>query len=176
MKQNDNEILDNSIKAEVVLQEELKAAQLYVELEQQRFENKFEFKMQVDDMVDAEQIVLPAMIIQPHLENAIKHGIGHLKTPGKLSLNIIRKDHTILISIEDNGVGRTASAKSNLTNVRDHVSYGTVITAKRIDAYNRAFNSDITSIVLDLKNAEGEATGTRIEVSVPIKYRPLYEA
>ena len=169
-------ILDNSIKAEVVLQEELKAAQLYVELEQQRFENKFEFIMEVDEMVDAEQIVLPAMIIQPYLENGIKHGIRHLTANGKLILNIVKEGHHIIISIEDNGVGRTESAKRNLTNVRDHVSYGTVITSKRIDAYNRAFDSDISATVIDLTNENGEAIGTKILVSIPIRYKPLAES
>ncbi len=164
-------ILDNSIKSEVALEEELKAAELYVELEQQRFENKFDFILHVDEKVDTTQVILPSMIIQPYLENAIKHGIRHLSTQGKLILNVIWENNHINIIIEDNGVGRAASAEKNKTNVREHVSYGIIITAKRMEAYNVAYNSDISSTVTDLKDERGTPAGTRIVVSIPVKYK-----
>ncbi len=164
-------ILDNSVKSEVVLQEELKAAELYIELEQQRFENKFEFILHVDENVDTTQVILPAMIIQPYLENAIKHGIRHLSSPGKLILNVTQENTYINIIIEDNGVGRAASAEKNKTNVREHVSYGIIITAKRMEAYNVAYNSDISSTVTDLTDENGIPAGTRIVVRIPVKYK-----
>ncbi len=168
-------ILDNSIKSEVVLAEELKLAELYIELEQQRFENKFEFLLRVEEEVDTEEIVLPAMIIQPYLENAIKHGIRYLPKQGRLILKIVKRNQSIIITIEDNGVGRAASAESNKTSVREHVSYGTIITSKRIDAYNMAYSSNITAEIVDLKDADLSATGTRIILSVPIKYKQMQE-
>ncbi|MEP7264012.1 MAG: histidine kinase [Bacteroidota bacterium] len=164
-------ILDNSMTGEIVLSQELKAAELYIELEQQRFDDKFEFKLDVDESVEDDSLLIPSMILQPYLENAIKHGISHLKERGFISVYIIKEENNITISIEDNGVGRKASASYNSKNVRDHVSYGSLITADRIKAYNIANNTSIRTKVTDLIAADGSPAGTQVLLIIPIKFR-----
>ena len=164
-------ILDNSVKGEVVLQDELKAASLYVELEQQRFDDNFAFEMNVDEQIEVEELIIPSMIMQPYLENAIKHGLSHLEKNGKLTLTLTAKEDAVLISITDNGVGRTAAAEWNKKNVREHISHGSVITANRIAAYNIAHNTHIQTTITDIVDMAGAIAGTRVEVVIPVKYK-----
>ena len=164
-------ILDNSVEGEVMLEEELKANELYVELEQQRFEEKFAFVLDVAADVDSNSLLIPSMIIQPFLENAIKHGIRHLKGTGKLLLKVTRDDDTVFILIEDNGIGRRAAAEINKMNANDHISYGSLITSRRVEAYNNAHNTSIQLVVTDLYDLYGKPAGTRVELLIPVKYR-----
>ncbi len=164
-------ILDNSMLGEIVLTQELKAAELYIELEQQRFDEKFEFQIFIEEDVDSESLLLPSMIIQPYLENAIKHGISHLNEQGKVMIKIKKEKGALNINIEDNGVGRKAASAFNSKNVRDHVSYGSVITEDGIKAYNIANNTNIRTVVTDLIDSFGSACGTQVTLIIPLKYR-----
>lgn len=164
-------ILDNSVDGEVMLEGELEANKLYVELEQQRFDDKFEFYLNVSNDVDANSLLIPSMIIQPFLENAIKHGIRHLTGKGKLSLIVDRDDNNVYIYIEDNGVGRDAATELNKINASEHISHGSLITTRRVEAYNKAHNTSIQLKIIDLFDEHGKATGTRIELLIPVKYR-----
>lgn len=164
-------ILDNSVEGEVMLEGELDANKLYVELEQQRFDDKFEFELNISPDVDANSLLIPSMIVQPFLENSIKHGIRYLPGNGKLSLTVKRDDHTVFIFIEDNGIGRAAAAELNKVNASEHISYGSLITSRRVEAYNKAHNTSIQLTILDLFDEHGKASGTRVELLIPVKYR-----
>ncbi|MFN0187762.1 MAG: sensor histidine kinase [Bacteroidia bacterium] len=164
-------ILDNSVEGEVMLEGELEANKLYVELEQQRFDDKFEFALNISSDVDANSLLIPSMIFQPFLENAIKHGIRYLSGNGKLSLTVKRDDHTVYIYIEDNGIGRAAAAELNKINASEHISHGSLITTRRVEAYNKAHNTSIQLTILDLFDEQGKASGTRVELLIPVKYR-----
>lgn len=164
-------ILDNSVEGEVMLEGELEANKLYVELEQQRFDDKFDFVLNVSSDVDANSLLIPSMIVQPFLENAIKHGIRHLTGNGKLSLTVERDDHNVYIYIEDNGIGRAAAIEFNKINASEHISHGSLITTRRVEAYNKAHNTSIELKVIDLFDAKGKASGTRVELLIPVKYR-----
>ena len=76
-----------------------------------------------------------------------------------------------MISITDNGVGRTAAAEWNKKNVREHISHGSVITANRIAAYNIAHNTHIQTTITDIVDMAGAIAGTRVEVVIPVKYK-----
>lgn len=164
-------ILDNSVEGEVMLEGELEANKLYVELEQQRFDDKFEFELSVSSDVDANSLLIPSMIVQPFLENAIKHGIRHLTGNGKLSLTVERDDHNVYIYIEDNGIGREAATELNKINASEHISHGSLITTRRVEAYNKAHNTSIQLKIIDLFDELGKASGTRVELLIPVKYR-----
>lgn len=164
-------ILDNSVEGEVMLEGELEANKLYVELEQQRFDDKFEFDLSVSSDVDANSLLIPSMIIQPFLENAIKHGIRHLTCNGKLSLAVNRDDENVYIYIEDNGIGREAATELNKINASEHISHGSLITTRRVEAYNKAHNTSIQLKIIDLFDENGKASGTRVELLIPVKYR-----
>jgi len=163
-------ILDNSVHGEVFLEDELKAAELYVELEQQRFEDKFDFDILISEDVDSGSLLVPSMILQPFLENAIKHGISNLQSKGKLSLKVFQNDTFVKVLISDNGIGRAASADINRSSVIDHISYGSLITTKRVEAYNKAHNTKIDLRVIDLYDEGNVAAGTLVSLEIPLKY------
>lgn len=155
-------ILDNSVQSDVLLDEELKANRLYVELEQQRFNQKFVFDFQMDHELEEAGIRIPSMLIQPFLENAIKHGIGHLEGEGRLRLSVFRDADDLIVEIEDNGVGRTAAAEWNALHQKDHQSMGSLLTEKRVEILNDALHAGIELEVTDLFNEEGKPSGTRV--------------
>lgn len=161
-------MLDNSSLQEVTLADELKSLDLYVELEQQRFENKFEYVVSIDDSIDTNDISIPSMLLQPYIENAIKHGIGHLKTKGLIKLVVTSQVDFITIAIIDNGVGRVISALKKQSSGSDHVSHGTAITTHRIEAYNISNTLKITAQIVDLFDAENNAIGTKVELKIPV--------
>ena len=160
-------ILDNSLESEVLLVDELKANSLYVELEQQRFNDKFDFRYEVDPELETRSIRIPPMLIQPFLENAIKHGIGHLQRKGILLLKASLEHSDVVIVIEDNGVGRKAAEEWSSQNVKDHHSYGSLITGKRVEALNAMLHLNISLVVEDLIDVNDLAIGTRVVLRFP---------
>lgn len=163
-------ILDNSMEGEVLLSEELRANELYMELEQQRFEGKFDFILNVRPGTETEDILIPSMIIQPFLENAIKHGVQHLAQKGIIQLTVDQDDTQLIIEITDNGIGRDAAAKWKEQQVSEHVSRGSAITHKRVKAYNEAHNASIELEVEDLMDKEGQVSGTCVKLIIPLKF------
>lgn len=163
------QILDNSVEGEVLLDDELKAAELYVEFEQQRFGDKFRFVPEMDANVEADTLLIPSMILQPYLENAIRHGISHSESPCTLWLRVAQDDHYLYITIEDDGIGRKAAAVWKEQQIPGHISHGTAITSGRVEAYNKVHNTRITVYTDDLDDKSGR--GTRVRLTIPIRYR-----
>lgn len=105
-------ILDNSRNNWIWLQSELKALQLYIELEAFRFDDSFTYRIDVACEVQAEHVIVPPMIIQPYVENAIWHGLMHRKSGGgHLQIDIAREGPDLCITVKDNGVGRKAAGR-----------------------------------------------------------------
>ena len=102
-------ILDHSNELTVPLHEELEALQLYVELEQLRVKQGFDFEVKIDESIDRYTMQVPSMVIQPFIENAIWHGVSKLEERGKIVLEFLAKEDFIEVRIEDNGVGFDAS-------------------------------------------------------------------
>lgn len=126
------QILDHSRTGQVTLQEELDSIRLYLQLESLRFHQKFSYKIEVPENMDTAQILLPAMIIQPYVENAIWHGLLHAEYPGELLLEISHELDVLKIVISDNGIGREASMKLKEKYPRKHKSHGMNITEERV--------------------------------------------
>lgn len=158
--------LDNSAIQEVTLEEELQALQSYAMLEMQRIENGFDFEIECDETIDKEETMLPSLLLQPFVENAIKHGIERLKSKGKIRIEIKKRQDSVLIAIEDNGVGREDSSGWNKENRGNHTSHGSKLTMERIDAYNRAYNKNIKVSIVDLAHKDSISTGTRVEIAL----------
>jgi PAS domain S-box-containing protein len=104
-------ILNHSVVPKVKLNEELEMLKHYVQLEQMRFENKFDFVFEIDPELDINNIEIPSMLIQPYVENAILHGINNKPTRGTLKISVKDSIDSILFEVEDDGVGRTATHK-----------------------------------------------------------------
>ena len=161
-------MVDNSKPAAIPLSRELEALNLYLDLESLRFENKFEYNINVAVDVDTENIQIPSMLIQPFVENAIWHGLMHKGSKGKINININLKDQVLICVIEDNGIGRKRSQEIlKEKNSEFHKSVGMSITQERLDIINQKNNSNLTMKIIDLENSKGESIGTRVELILP---------
>ena len=102
-------VMENSNKDFVPLSVELEQLRSYLALEQLRFRDEFSYLIQVDRALDTDSLMIPNMLIQPHLENAVWHGLRYRDKSGVLSLTISREDGIICATVEDNGIGMRKS-------------------------------------------------------------------
>ena len=158
-------ILDHSREKRILLDDELEVAALYMQLEQIRFENKFSYDIDVQD-VDASATEVPPLIIQPFVENAILHGLLPKGPGGKLQITIAQKNKLLECSIEDNGIGRGAAKKIRDRSGFNRKSHGLEITLKRIELFNKEAGITAPVVITDLLDAAGEPAGTRVVIGV----------
>ena len=168
-------ILDNSRSEWVLLESELKALELYIELESVRFENVFTYVISVDPSVAASSVVVPPLIIQPYVENAIWHGLMHRKMPGgQISITISKNKDNLQIEVLDNGVGREVATKLKGKKNELHKSHGMQITAERLSVVNDIYHVNAGVNVTDLYNENNESTGTKVVVTINYKTNADY--
>jgi len=146
----------------------LEALQLYLELESLRFEQRFEYKIAVDDDVDSTMLKVPPLIIQPYAENAIWHGLMHKKEKGHLEIKVYREDEMLLYKITDDGIGRTKAAELKSKSASTQKSMGMRITADRIAMTQQQNKTSIT--ITDLVLADGNPGGTEVLIEIPVSY------
>ncbi len=167
-------ILDNSRSEWVLLENELKALEIYIELEMVRFDHVFEYEIDLDPNVKVNTISIPPMIIQPYVENAIWHGLMHRKDPGgKLCIRLWRETGQLHIRIEDNGVGREEAKRLKSKSATKHKSHGMKITEERIAIVNRIYNVKAKVVIEDLAGHNGSNYGTRVSLTLQDK---IYES
>lgn len=162
-------ILSNSREPFVPVKDELKALVYYMDIENLRFENKFDYSINIDPEIDDDFIGIPPMIIQPYVENAIHHGIINKQGRGRITitLSLKDKDDAVLCVVEDDGVGREkAEELKNLTGLK-HKSQGMIITKERLEILNKQVKGKISVSVIDLKNENGNTCGTKVEIIIP---------
>ncbi len=160
-------ILDMSNKESVPLADEIKALELYLELEQLRFENKLIYTFSIDTNLSTETIFIPTMLIQPYVENAIKHGLMHIKKQWNLQIGFKLNKVGLMVTIDDNGIGREASAVLNVNKNKQHKSFATNANEKRLAILNKNFATNINVQFIDKKDNEGNAIGTTVILNIP---------
>jgi hypothetical protein len=160
-------ILQNSREKTISLKEELETLMLYIELEQLRFEDSFEFSSVVDEGLNLEQIRIPPMLLQPYVENAIWHGLMHKKSPGHLILQFAKEPQYVACIVEDDGVGREAAQELKSLSAVRYKSMGMGITRDRIEIMNKMDALGITTDVTDKHDADGKPSGTRVVIRIP---------
>jgi LytS/YehU family sensor histidine kinase len=162
-------ILNNSEKPTVTIEEDLEALKLYLELEQMRFEGKFEYEIKVDDNVDTDYDIMPPLLMQPYVENAILHGLNPLNYKGKLTIHLSVSDNFLVCVITDNGIGREKAREiTHSIPGKKHKSLGMKITEDRLRILNDLNNSTLSVNIIDLKDTKGMALGTKVELFVPL--------
>src|SRR5688500_8219450 len=163
--------LDNSRTTFISLADELSLLQLYIDLEKIRFEGRFEYEIKVAEDIAPNAIKIPNMLIQPYVENSIKHGFKTEKSNAFVCINISRSNEKVNCTIEDNGIGRkkAASLISNLEK-EQHSSSGTSIVNDKIGALKMYYNYDMSSQTIDLVDENGNSLGTRVIISFPVKF------
>lgn len=162
-------ILNNSERPTVAVADDLEALRLYLELEQMRFEGKFDYEIIVEDNVDTDYDIMPPLLMQPYVENAILHGLNPKPIKGKLTIRLSSRNNFLICTIEDNGIGREKAAEIRRTMpVKKYKSLGMKITEDRLKILNEINNSQLSVNITDLKGADNEALGTRVELFVPL--------
>jgi ligand-binding sensor domain-containing protein len=162
-------ILNNSEKSVITIREELEYLTLYIELEAMRFDNKFEWKIDIAEDIDTDYFEIPAMLLQPYVENAILHGLTPKGEGGVLEIIMRLQGNNLLCRIRDNGIGREKSREMRqLSNRKDHKSLGMKITSDRLELINNLQGSHLSMTVTDLKNEDGTPAGTQVDIFIPV--------
>jgi len=161
-------ILNNSDKPTVTVGEDMEALKLYIELEQMRFEGKFDYEIIVDESVDPDYDIMPPLLMQPYVENAILHGLNPNPTKGNLTIHLRSENNFLICSIIDNGIGRNKAAEIKRTMpVSKHRSLGMKITEDRLRILNEIHQSRLSVTITDLYN-DNVPMGTKVELFVPL--------
>jgi LytS/YehU family sensor histidine kinase len=160
-------ILDNSRSETISIEKELETLKLYAVLESARFDNKFKCVYHIAGNVNTNSIMIPPMLLQPFVENAIWHGLMQKEGEGTITIEIKKEDEEFLnISITDDGIGREKAAELKSKSAT-HKSHGLKVTSQRIEMMNKLNSSGARVNILDLKDEQGNATGTRVELVIP---------
>jgi hypothetical protein len=159
-----------SSRSFITVEEEKDYLKEYLVLEQYRMPSMFDFSIRLDPAIDADRTEIPNMMLQPIIENAIRHGIKHLENKkGIITIEMNKKEDHILCIVTDNGVGRTTNSNNSPGFYTDHKSYGMEIVRKRLAILlgNKA-TVDILRI-RDLVNDDGSPAGTQVILQLPFK-------
>ena len=162
-------ILDSSSNELIELNKDIESLQLYIDLEQLRFNCKFSFCCDVDPILMQGEYYVPSLLVQPFLENAIVHGVGPSDREDlKISLQVRLNHSMIHYIIEDNGIGRVQSRAYNDLNKPFHKSVGMKITQDRINIFNQDPGLSGSVKIIDLYDEERKPAGTRIEFAIKL--------
>ncbi|WP_298893712.1 histidine kinase [uncultured Psychroserpens sp.] len=162
--------LNYSKRKFVTLKEEIDLLKLYLELESLRFYNSIDYTFNVDRSINLDELYIPPMMLQPFVENAIWHGLMAKDDNRKMKLRFYEKKDILVCEIEDNGVGRAASAKQNAQKVK-HKSQGMGLTERRLELLKSIHGKEARVEVLDLIE-NGSASGTMVKVILPKQNNP----
>jgi len=160
-------ILENSEKQTITIEDEIKTLDLYVELEALRF--PFNYNLKVDPALDKENMEIPSMIIQPYVENAIKHGISTKPSDRNIHVSFRRKENHLVCTVEDDGVGREI-AEATKSKYAQHKSMGTKLSKERLELISKQLSGKAEVVINDMHTEDGIPSGTRVELSIPITF------
>ena len=158
-------ILDNSRKSFILVENEITTLNHYLELEQLRFDKRFTFSVSISN-IDDEFTLIPPMLVQPYVENAILHGIGGLLS-GHISIVYKQKGEKVICTIDDNGVGRKKSGELKAKNQTTRESLGIKVTEERIALLKAEFKTSLTIQIIDKYDDHEKSLGTRVIIEMP---------
>lgn len=162
-------ILNNSKSKMVVLRDELEALKLYIEMENFRFNDKFDYRVKIAEDVEADLIEIPPLILQPYVENAIWHGLMHKsKGRGMLDIEVERHNGNIQFIIRDNGIGREKAQVIKTFSATKHESVGMKITEDRIEMTNQLYGTNASVSIEDMREDGSQtSSGTKVIITLP---------
>jgi tetratricopeptide (TPR) repeat protein len=161
-------ILDNSRCELISIEKELETLKLYVVLESARFDNKFRCIYHIAKDINTDSVMIPPMLLQPFVENAIWHGLMQKEGEGTITIEMKKENEDFLnISITDDGIGREKAAELKSKSAT-HKSHGLKVSSQRIEMMNKLSSTGAQVHVIDLKDENGKATGTRVELVIPV--------
>ncbi len=157
-------VLNNSEEDFIPLSKEIELLKLYLKLEHSRFKDKFDFDINIDEELQIDDFLIPPMLLQPYVENAVWHGLRYKKTKGNLSIYFQQKDsETVQITITDDGIGRKKSKDLKTQNQKKQQSKGMNNIKKRIRILNEMYSDKVDVIISDISDDE---TGTKVVLTL----------
>jgi tetratricopeptide (TPR) repeat protein/anti-sigma regulatory factor (Ser/Thr protein kinase) len=160
-------ILDSSRDEAVPVSKDMEALQLYIDLEQLRFNNKFSYKTYIDPALTTGDYKVPSLLIQPYVENAIVHGLAHSEDENlNLTVTATLEDEKIKYVVQDNGIGREKAREYNRKNKPYHKSIGLQITEARINIFNKQEEKGGSVLFTDLFDENRRPGGTKVEITI----------
>jgi ligand-binding sensor domain-containing protein/signal transduction histidine kinase len=161
--------LDISSRAKISIYEEISYLSTYLELEKTKFEDKFSYSVVVEGDMDPSEWFIPPMILQPYVENSIRHGVRYRHDKlGHIRVSFSLNEQYLICQVEDNGVGRKKAAQYKSEIAIEYQSKGMTLTAKRIEMLNKNQSAPVLIDIEDLENNHG-AAGTRVVVRFPVQ-------
>jgi len=161
-------ILEASSVKEIALAEELETVELYMNIENIRFNNEIQFEISIDEGIDTHLVKIPSLILQPFLENALWHGLSSKSGEKRIDLHVSRTNPRFInISITDNGVGREEAEKLKQSKVLKRKSVGIDITRERLANFSKDYQNSFEVDIVDLYDENGLPSGTQIILHIP---------
>jgi len=161
-------ILENSKSPLITIADEIEAVRLYLEMEKLRFNTKFDHSIKIENHMNLSTLLMPPLIFQPYIENAIWHGLMSKTSPGQLTISLNLEANNIVCIIQDNGIGREASMKKHKNKILKKESLGLKITDDRLAIMENKYDFKAKTEIQDLYDEEGKASGTRVVITLPI--------
>lgn len=162
-------LFQNSDKREISLYEEIETCKFYTEIEKMRFGEKLEFNFDIDKSIDLKDITVPALIIQPFIENAIWHGMVPKAGGGTVNISIKNINGFINCIIDDSGIGRETSKKFKSAYESTYESRGIGLTKTRLHLDKLLNNREDKITIIDKKDASGKPEGTKVIITFKIQ-------
>lgn len=151
----------------IAVSEEMELLEQYLETEQMRFEKPFNYYFHIPDDLDPDEVILPTMILQPFVENAIWHGLSDKEGERRIHIRFWQEQDLFYCSIEDNGIGRAAAAKRRAT-AKSHESKALSITERRLKLLEAASGKTASYKLIDLYDEAGQPMGTQVLLQLPL--------
>jgi tetratricopeptide (TPR) repeat protein len=163
-------ILQSTVDKEMSLKEEIDTIKMYVSIENTRFSNQIQFKINIDENLDIDNIKIPPLFTQPYIENALWHGLSPKEGDKKLEINIyLKQDTHFVIEIIDNGIGRQKAMEIKKTKMFKRASIGIKLSEERLMHFARNFSNQPKISFVDLHDKEGKPAGTKVIIEIPLK-------
>jgi tetratricopeptide (TPR) repeat protein len=159
-------VLNNSKRAFISLEDELETLRLYLDMERLRFKKSFNYSFTYTNSVEAGNIFIPPLLLQPFAENAIWHGLMHKQEKGFLNFNFSAEENFLTCAITDDGIGRKKAAMLKSKSAVKQKSMGLKITRERLGLLNNNSNEQTFFTIEDLTDENGKANGTRVHLKI----------
>ena len=161
-------ILNNSQKEFITLEEEIETLHLYLDLQQLRHPEKFDFQFHIDESIETDLVMIPPMLAQPVIENALEHGIFKKEEKGMVLISISREKNVLLLEITDNGIG----IENTISLSRNNRPSALQITKNRLNILEKKYKYRSSFMINAIKDDDDKIAGTRVTFRLPLKFKP----
>jgi len=159
-------VLENSKQTLIPLEEEVKCLELYIQMEQFRCKNSFTYYIKYHDGVNTEEAMIPPLLLQPFVENAIWHGVNPKDSDGEIGIEFLQKQEALYCIVKDNGIGRKKASELKSQLAANHKSMGLQITKERLAVMGNNYSKESPVEIEDLYDENGLAEGTQVTIKV----------